>query len=223
MVSPVTDPALLAKLEGGSLPQESGGIAPVSDPNILAQLEGGIEAPQDQPEQRSTMDELGRQLGLTGRALVGGAAQAVQPFTEPVRYLLDKAGVPGQEYSTEQNLDTVMSRAGVPDPEAGLEEGLQGVSRFVASLAGGAGETALANKVAGVKPRLPNSPTPTTDELADRAGDAYKAVDESGVVYRPLSANGLANRVASRMQNEGIDPDIHPGATKALKRIVEAG
>lgn len=62
---------------------------------------------------------------------------------------------------------------------------------------------------------------PTRAELAEAAQAAYKRADEAGVVVSANSLFKLKTRVASMAKKEGIDKDLHPDSTAALRRILE--
>ena len=218
----VTDPSLLQQLE----PQG----AKVTDPQLLNQLEGGQDkrksyySPESE-EAPSFLDQLGRQAGLTARALAGGAAQIAEPFTEPVRYLMNKA-LPGSPIGNiEAATDEVMTSIGVPEPEGKVEEGVQSVGRFATGFAGGSG---IANKADDVvhgalgltKRAIPDAPT--TEQLKGIANAAYKAADDVGLIMHPGSFKNFSERVAGITKHAGIDRDIHPKATAAVRRIQEA-
>lgn len=176
------------------------------------------------PEQRGIGSELVRQVGLTGRAVLGGAAQALEPFDAPVRYLLNQA-LPGDPFvPLEQATDQALTVAGVPEPETATERGVQDVSRFVTGFAGGMG---LANKaddaVLGALNLAKRAPAaaPTTSQLRQTANAAYKAADDAGLGIAPQSFERFAGRLNNMARSLGVDRDIHPRATAALRRITE--
>lgn len=176
-----------------------------------------------EPEQRSTTQEVGRQLGLTGRAVAGGLAQAVEPFTEPVRYLMNKA-LPGNPIGNiEQATDQVLTRAGVPEPETGVERGVQGVGRFATSVGAGVGGSRGVEKALGITQPAAQVAPPTSAQLREYASSAYKAADDAGVVIAPDRFGTTVSQIASRVKDAGIDPTLHPKATAALQRLVNVG
>lgn len=176
-------------------------------------------------EQGGMLDELGRQLGLTGRALAGGAAQAVEPFTEPVRYLMNKA-LPGNPVgNVEAATDQLLTKAGVPEPADALERGIQSVGRFAVGAGagmGGAGATERGVLGALGLNKAVRPEAMTTEQLKEIGTAAYKAADDAGVVVHPGSFQNFANRIQGITKNAGIDRDIHPKATAAVRRIAEA-
>jgi len=187
-----------------------------------AGLPPGFTLDEGKPK-RSIPAEIGRQTGLTGRAIAGGLAQTVEPFTEPLRYLFNTV-LPGNPIGNiETATDEVLTSAGVPEPENNIERGVQTAGRFVASLGAGAGLTKGAEKLMGIKPPAPSPAPPNSEQLKAYANAAYKAADDSGVVISPKSFKGLVNRVNSKVTEEGIDATLHPRATAALKRLRDVG
>jgi hypothetical protein len=66
------------------------------------------------------------------------------------------------------------------------------------------------------------SDVPTKQALREAADAAYKRADEAGVIVKPESFDAFKEKVVSQLQQEGIDPTLHPDATAALKRLSEA-
>lgn len=225
MVSPVKDPELLALLEGESTPQAPNMAQPVRDPELLAILNQPTEqAPAVEPERAGLMDELGRQLGLTGRAIAGGAAQAVEPFTEPLRYLMNKA-LPGNPVGNiEDATDAALTSMGVPEPQGPVERGVQTAGRFVTSAGTGLGleravEKGVGTALGGL--RWPKE-APSYEQLKELGNAAYKAADDAGLVVHPGSFKNFVGRIDGITRQAGIDRDIHPRAFAAVRRMKEA-
>ncbi|VVE10684.1 glycoside hydrolase family 73 protein [Pandoraea commovens] len=125
-------------------PQELSGI---SDADLLAALASrGVQTPKPQP-QRSTIDELGRQAGLTVRAAGHGIADALGLVANPVNALINT--VTGSKL---QDVDTLIRRgvdAITPTPANTTE-------RVVGDIAG-----AVANPVNLVGGQLASGATST--------------------------------------------------------------
>lgn len=243
MSGEVTDPRLIEELERRSratAPKARRG-GEVTDPNLIARLESmssGTQQPQPQQEQGGVLDAFGRQLGLTGRAIAGGAAQAVEPLTEPIRYLMNKV-LPGNPVGNiEQATDNVLTDIGVPEPQGLVEQGVQSVGRFVTAAGLGYGgekaieagidaATGLAKRGPGVvdvrhgtwadKPEALS-----TDQLHEAASASYKAADDAGLVIHPGSFKHFVDEVVGTTKAAGIDKGIHPKATAAIRRLTEA-
>lgn len=62
---------------------------------------------------------------------------------------------------------------------------------------------------------------PSIDELQAAKNAAYKAAEETGVVVSRQGMNRLKVSIVNDLKKEGLDRDLHPAATAALKRIVE--
>jgi hypothetical protein len=94
-------------------------------------------------------------------------------------------------------------------------------------LAGGIGGNVLGEgiakgvgKVAGMFNRKP-SPPMGMDKLAANKEAAYKLSEKAGVIIKPEGMKHLADKVEAYLANFGYDPDLHPGAKVALKKITE--
>lgn len=74
---------------------------------------------------------------------------------------------------------------------------------------------ALANKATA-------SATPQASELFDEADALYDAAKESDVVFQQPVVKQVADDIAAKVITEGLDPDLHPMATAALKRLQTA-
>jgi len=96
--------------------------------------------PQQAPEQRSLGQEIGRQVGLTGRALDEG-------FTAPATAVLEAGrgrynvganllGAESRLPSVAQAQSEMLTKAGVPAPETGLERAVQAGAQGMAGTAG---------------------------------------------------------------------------------------
>lgn len=193
-------------------------------PPTEAELEE-IFSSQPASRERSIGQEAARQVGLTGRAVAGGLAQMAEPFTEPVRYLMNKA-LPGDPIGNiEEATDQALTSAGVPEPESDIERGVQSVGRFATGFAGGVGIANKADDAVRAAAGLAKDATtaaPTVSQLRELADSAYRAADDAGLVISEGSFQSFANRIASITRNAGIDRDIHPKATAAVRRITEA-
>ena len=183
---------------------------------------GGVPV---QKTETGFVDELGRQAGLTGRAIAGGAAQIVEPFTEPVRFILNKI-LPGSPIGNiETATDVALTAIGVPEPQGAVERGVQSVGRFATGFAGGfGGAQKVDDAVTGLLglSKHVKAGAATTAELKDIASNAYKLADDSGLVVRNKSFDDFVSGVETLTKKEGIDRTIHPKATAAMGRLREA-
>jgi hypothetical protein len=92
-------------------------------------------------------------------------------------------------------------------------------------MATGAAEQAAKPAISQEQPaglaKVPAEAVPTRADLAEAAQAAYKRADEAGVVVSANSLFKLKTRVASMAKKEGLDKDLHPDSTAALRRILE--
>lgn len=63
---------------------------------------------------------------------------------------------------------------------------------------------------------------PSTDALRQQANALYQQADQAGVVVNPRPYSSMVDDLVGNMQRTGIDPTIHPKATAALNRLVQA-
>lgn len=198
MPTPVTDPALLAELNGGR--------APVSDPALLAQLNGEPTGPQFRlsaaitgipreigataernlsaiEQGLSNRAEKGSIEGLlgTGKAVLGGLGLVASPITGAARSLIGRPSAYLQHKVGELINPAVAAQ---DDPEKMYEA------------AAGDAETALMAGRAGV-PKPPVVAAPTVAELkaASRAG--YRAPEVAAVEINPQSTANLSAKIES--------------------------
>lgn len=109
---------------------------------------------------------------------------------------------------------------------AGFGTGEQLDERVQQALTGGAVGAGLGAAAGGVAGALANrsvaANTPEATELFDEAGALYDAARESKVVFQQPSVRQTADDIAAKVISEGLDPDLHPRATVALRRLQEA-
>jgi hypothetical protein len=106
----------------------------------------------------------------------------------------------------------------------GRGEGMQ--DRFMQA-AYGSGLGALTGGVTGaVAGKMASSAArksvPTPDELKAMSGTNYDAARAAGVAVNPSSYGDFVDNLVTLAQKEGIDKTLHPGATAALNRLLEA-
>lgn len=91
------------------------------------------------------------------------------------------------------------------------------------AITGGLTGGAIGAVAGALAKRAANKAVPTVDELKAQAGALYDKADASGVVFPKAEVKATANDIASAALSEGLDPALHPRATAALKRLMEAG
>jgi hypothetical protein len=213
-----------------------------NDARRLAEIANQLVQSQEAraPETRSYGQELGRQLGLTGRAAVTGAMALPSIVGDPLNQLINMiAGTNLQPVS--RATQQVMTQAGVPEPETSGERVIQDIASGVASVAAPA---AVATRLAGATraptavPRIEPTLTPpaTQAERIQRGfqtgGEAVRRLVTQDVGSQAAAASG-ASLLAGLAREGGIGPVgqavsglvggvVAPGATQvAGGRIAE--
>jgi hypothetical protein len=103
----------------------------------------------------------------------------------------------------------------------GAEDRLQGAGYGAAIGAGtGAVAPAVARGAARLVGNRPTTVGPSIDDLRQAAHTLYDVADQAGVVLKPTTLQKIATIVAVRAKAAGIDPDVHPKATGALRRLI---
>lgn len=139
-------------------------------------------------QERSTMQEVGRQVGLTARAGVEGLAGLAGLVTDPVAALANQ--VLPEQYQLQplqQAASNLLTDAGVPQPENALERVVQ---QGAQSLAAGGGSVGLARQLAGAA-------SPVT------AAVARQMAAQPGQQLAGAAGSGVAGQVA---QESGSGP-----------------
>lgn len=70
--------------------------------------------------------------------------------------------------------------------------------------------------------RAAKAAVPTVDDLKNQARTLYDKAEASGITFGKGEVKQVADDIAADAISEGIDPTLHPRATAALKRLVEA-
>lgn len=180
-----------------------------------------------QPEQPGVLQEIGRQVGLTGRGAIEGvtglAGMAIDPVTRLANIALPAtAQIPTMQQATAQVLDT----AGFPQPRNAVE---RMVNQAVQSAAG-AGGVAAAGRVAQM------ATSPVTSEVGRMiaaqpvaqiaggvgAGAAGQAVREAGgTPAGEIAASLLGGVAGSAAASRAMAPARAPAAAPRVQPIVE--
>lgn len=180
-------------------------------------------------EGRSFMGDLGRQVGLTARAGIGGLASlpamAADAVTGPINAGLDKVAGKGNGFRFQpaaQALGKVMTAVGLPEPENATERVVQDVTGAMS----GVGSTVAAGKALaqgggavarGVGDLLSAGAGLQTAGAATGAGAAGVTRESGGGESAQLAA-GLLGSMAPSMAPAGIQ-----GGARRLMRGGEAG
>lgn len=86
----------------------------------------------------------------------------------------------------------------------------------------GAASVPIGAAVGGIAGRIMNkapAAAPTADALAEASRANYTASKEAGVFVKPESIKSLGDDLAAKLAEDGLDPQLMPGATRALERI----
>jgi hypothetical protein len=192
----------------------------------------------------------GSALARVGNAAVegfgegwGGPVQGASPF---VRETFIDPAAPGIKQLNQFLLETVPAAVqdvgkGVSGAVGGLASGVgqtleelgvsgareqaEGLTRQVMSLPVAPEMSAFG--VSGSIPRRMAARTAeeiiptTTEDLRRQAGAAYKAADRAGVTVSSDKMAQVANDVAKIAEDEGVDPVLHPRATRAVTIVQE--
>lgn len=121
------------------------------DPSLKQRVQqvrasAGMTAPEPQAQEPSLGQRLGRQAGLTGRALTEGAIGAIDVLGTPIRAGLEQVlGRPVQPAGP-----MIANMLGLPQPETPTERIVQDVAQAVTGAGTGAGVAGLARPVSRV-------------------------------------------------------------------------
>lgn len=101
------------------------------------------------------------------------------------------------------------------------QERLQAASQTATNpLVLGLGAAGGALVPAASKPKVVKAaPAPTLDELTAAKNAAYKAVDDSGVTYKPEAIKSLAANIQQDLTDARLNPKLHPKASAMLDDI----
>jgi hypothetical protein len=163
-----------------------------------------------------------RQVGLTGRAVLGGLAQVAEPFTEPLRYLGNQVLPENMQIGNiETATDRLATSVGLPEPVGDTENFVQSASRFAVGFATGGAAAKADDAVRGFfgLAKEVKRGAVSVGDLKSIANSAYKAADDAGVVIKAPGFQAWTREVSEIMRRNGLDPILHPQATAALKRI----
>lgn len=191
MPTPVTDPALLEKLNNG------GGAKSVTDPALLSKLDAA-------PDHRSALDKL---LGIGGeryQTFPERMARVVVGAVETGAELTKKAATgeygPTGEGLSQENPGKILSAASV------------GVSA-APEAAAGLGEAAMGRSFAL------NKALPTKEAVKDSAKVAYKAVEDARLTVTPESVQTFASNLTGALDQKLISNVSAPRTFQAIGQL----
>lgn len=202
----------------------------------MIKAQGSGASAQSEP---SALDQLGRQLGLTGRYAMEGVGNALGVVTDPFGQFL-----PGYQ-KTGEAAGSLADKLGLPKPQTNLEKDVAGAAKALTA----AGTTAGAGAIAGAAPLAENFGTQAlsamlgggAQESAKNAGASEGAQAVTGALAsllpgaRTLSAGalrGLARGgetgrqgVADAIENfaaAGTTPSVGQATQSPIARSIEA-
>jgi hypothetical protein len=173
------------------------------DARRLAEIANQLVQSQEAraPQERSTGQELMRQLGLTARAGVTGAMALPSLIGDPLNQLVNMiagTNLPSVSGATQQ----LLTQAGVPQPENRTERIVGDIASGVASVAAPAG---LATRLARTPPTrgdlAASAPTvrvePTLAAPATRAEQVQRSLQTGGEAVRRLVTQDVGSQAAA--------------------------
>lgn len=185
----------------------------------------------------STWEQLGRQIGLTARAGITGAASIPMLFAEPVAALTNLAAGRQVFPSQQQALQQLLTDVGLPAPQTGLERAVQTGASSMASVAPQAA-LAQASGIPALAPLAKELPQQLA--AAGAAGTTAQAVSEraeevgfspvanaaatlaTGTLAGMLGAGGARMMSADKVQPVTID-QVKREASRAYTRVDNSG
>ena len=198
----------------------------MSEQEISAAAKRLYEESVAQPQEMPMQDQIGRQLGLTGRAAISGTASLPNMLVDPFARL---AGVTPPS----EALQRTLTQAGFPEPQSKLERYVQAGTE---ALAGGGGQIGLARQAAQqlaspasreVSRQLAAAPGTQLVAAPVATSAAMKTYEETG---SPLAATaaGVAAGGATGLRPRRIEPvptteELGQQAMRAYQRASEAG
>lgn len=78
-----------------------------------------------------------------------------------------------------------------------------------------------AGKAAKSADRFMASASPSVEKLREASTAIYKEIDDMGAVVKPNAYSGFASKIEAKTAKMGIDADITPAASKAVRRVTE--
>lgn len=165
----------------------------------------GAKAPE-----RSTLQELGRQVGLTARGAITGATAIPAMMADPLAAAINQAAGRQVMALPSQGIQNLMTAAGLPAPETGVERAVQA---GVSAMAGVPTQAALSQGSAALAPLRQNLLQQTA-----AAGAAGTAAQKTQEVVQEATENPLASVIAGLAAGTVAGGLAAKGATAATTK-----
>lgn len=163
-----------------------------------------------------TINSIPRQLGLTARYGIEGAANTAQLVTEPLRYLTDRmTGMTGKTRPLGAEATRLADALGLPSPETANERVIGDATRLVAGAGGMGGAAQLGAKLPGaVGNVMTGIAANPMQQLASAAGAGL-----AGGASR--EAGGTAGMQAGASLLGGVAGGLAPGGVQNLMNMTK--
>ncbi len=183
------------------------------------------ESVSSQPQEQGMASQIGRQLGLTGRAAIEGIAALPNIVADPFARL---AGITPPS----QALSQTLTRAGFPEPQTGVERAVQAGAQAVA---GAGGQIGLARKAAeavtspiarGFSQQVAQAPGTQLTAASIAAPVAQQVTEATESPLAGMAAGVLAGGAAGVRRGQELPPvakQLRDEADKAYKRAENVG
>jgi hypothetical protein len=205
------------------------GVGQVAFPASMSEQEINAAAArlyrESQQQQPSMMQQVGRQLGLTGRAAIEGVAALPNIIADPFARL---AGITPPS----QALSQTLTRAGFPEPQTGVERAVQAGAQAVA---GAGGQIGLAREAAqavtspiarGFSQQVAQAPGTQLTAASVAAPVAQQVTEATDSPIAGMAAGVLAGGAAGVRRGQELPPvakQLRDEANKAYQRAENAG
>jgi hypothetical protein len=205
------------------------GVGQIAFPASMSEQEINAAAArlyrESQQQQPSITQQVGRQLGLAGRAAIEGVAALPNIIADPFARL---AGITPPS----QALSQTLTRAGFPEPQTGVERAVQAGAQAVA---GAGGQIGLAREAAqavtspiarGFSQQVAQAPSTQLTAASVAAPVAQQVTEATDSPIAGMAAGVLAGGAAGVRRGQELPPvakQLRDEANKAYQRAENAG
>jgi hypothetical protein len=183
------------------------------------------ESVASQPQEPGMASQIGRQLGLTGRAAIEGIAALPNIIADPFARMANIT-------PPSQALSQTLTRAGFPEPGTGIERAVQAGAQAVA---GAGGQIGLAREAAqavtgpvarGFSQQVAQAPGTQLTAASVAAPVAQQVTETTESPVAGMAAGVLAGGAAGIRRGQELPPvakQLRDDANKAYQRAENAG